>query len=374
MRKYRNQIFIGLIIVVGIYIVILLFAESQGYFSQSEGILEQLSRFSWPLIPVLILAQTLVIIFRFVEWHYYLGVIGARRKLSLLDSVAIFVSMFTMVVSPGKAAEVLKSVLLKAKTAVPIVRSAPIVIAERVVDGLAVILIMVLTLLIGGKQLSLGTYNGVDYNLLSRTIIFSSALVIAAGLIIIQIKSLAYFCLNLLTHVPLVRRAYQPLVGFYESSRQIFSLRHVVPMTIVGSGVYLSSSLGFVVILYGFGLEITTQLLLQAMFIVGIASAVGALSFVPNGAGVTEISNIGMLLALVAPLNPEMTPAVAAAAALMQGFFHKWFRVLVGLGVAIIFRKRLFDENLQAVLMDYEAHKQKKKRETPPLEGHPLSL
>ena len=77
---------------------------------------------------------------RFLKWHYYLGVIGVRR-IGVLDSLALFVGGFTLVVSPGKAAEVLKSVVLKQMTGTPICRSAPVVLAERLTDGLAMLLL-----------------------------------------------------------------------------------------------------------------------------------------------------------------------------------------------------------------------------------------
>jgi len=126
---------------------------------------------------------------------------------------------------------------------------------------------------------------------------------------------------------------------------------------VLGMGVYMSSTVGFVLVLWGFGLDISWELFLQAAFIVGVASAIGALSFVPNGAGVTEISNAAMLTAIVAPVNPVMTPAIAGAAALIQGFFHKWFRVLVGLGVAFVYRKRLFTSELEDEIAQMEAEK-----------------
>ena len=368
MRKYRNQIFFGILIALAIYIGLLLLVDNQGRL-ETDGILEHIRNFPIWLIVPLIFFQTLVIFFRFIEWHYYLGVIEARDRISVADSLVIFVATFTMVVSPGKAAELVKVVLLKMKTSdstsedeklkngVPIARSAPIVIAERVVDGIAVIILMVVTLLVADDRLNLGTYNGIDYGLLSRTLIYSSAGIILTGLIVIQIKPLAYFFLNILKHLPLVSRIHQPLVDFYESSREIFALKHVILMSIVGVGVYTSSAAGFIAVLYGFGLEITWQLILQALFIVGVASAIGALSFVPNGAGVTEISNTGMLLALVAPIQPIVTLSLAAAAALIQGFFHKWFRVLVGLAVAFIFHRRLFGEELEAELAAVEQEK-----------------
>jgi uncharacterized protein (TIRG00374 family) len=340
MRRYRNQIITGLAIAVAIYIVLLIVLDNSGQFS--EGVWTHLRRFPLWLVPVLMLTQISAGMFRFLEWHYYLGVIDARDKISLKDSAIIFTAAFTMVVSPGKVAEVLKSVLLKMKTGVPVARSAPVVLAERVVDGLAVVVTLVLTLIIAGDRLDLGSYRGV-----SEGIIYSSAALLAFGLIVVQIAPLAYFFLRLVAYVPLIKRLHEPLTEFYESSREIFKLKHVIPTTLLGMGVYLSSTVGFVLVLYGFGLEISWTLFMQAAFMVGVASAIGALSFVPNGAGVTEVSNAAMLTAIVAPVHPVLTPGAAAAAALIQGFFHKWFRVLVGMLVAFIYRERLFTSELE---------------------------
>ncbi|MCA9889863.1 MAG: flippase-like domain-containing protein [Anaerolineae bacterium] len=356
LKKYRNQIIFGLIGALAIYVVILLIADNQLRL-ETDGIGETLARFNVLMLLPLIGLQLVVMFFRWVEWHYYLGVVGARQKLSLLDSVLIQIAGFVLVVSPGKAGELLKAVPVKAKTGIPIARVAPVILAERIIDGMAVIVILTVTLLLAGDNLNLGTYNGIDYDLISRTIIFSSAALLAGGMIVVQIEPLARFCLNLLKHVPVLNRLYNSLTLFYASSKEIFSLRHVVPMVGVGVFVYIPSVFGLFLVLLGFGFDPSWALLLKAGFIVGVSSAIGALSFVPNGAGVTEISNAGMLLAFVAPDHPELTPVMAAAIALVQGLFHKWFRVIVGLAVLLIFRDRLLGENFDAAMEDLETYR-----------------
>lgn len=351
-RKYRNQIFLGVMLILGIYIALLLLLDNGGQLTDAEGVLNHLQNFPIAYLIPVIICQSFVILFRFIEWHYYIGVIGAKGKINAVDSAVIHISGFTMVVSPGKAAEVLKSVFLKAKTGIPIARSAPVVIAERIVDGIAVIVIMVITLVLAGDDLYLGDYDGV-----SRLIIFSSSVLIIAGLIVIQIQPLAYFFLNLIGRLPLIQRLHDPLVKFYESSREIFKLKHVIPMSLMGVGVYTASSVGFMIILLGLGFDFSWQLFLQTTFILGVTSAVAALSFVPNGAGVAEASNTVMLTGIIGAANPLMTLAIATTAAIIQGFFHKWFRVIVGLATALIFRKRLFDENLEHELISYEENK-----------------
>lgn len=347
MQKYRNRIIVGGLIALVIYVGLLLLLDNEGRFTQDVA--AALTSYPWIMLIPMALLQVIANFFRFLEWHYYLGVIDVRRKISLADSAIIFVSGFTMTVSPGKAAELLKAVFLKMKTDVPIARSAPIVVAERLVDGLAVNVILTMTLIILGERLDLGSY----YDL-SRLIVFSSAGLLIFALIAVQIRPLANLCLNIIARLPLIRRAHNWFVHLYESSREIFQLRHIIPTTMMGVGVYFFTSLCFALIVVLFGIEFTPTLFLQLLFIVGVSSAIGALSFVPNGAGVTEITNAAMLLAIVAPANPAMTVGVASAAALLQGFFHKWFRVLVGVVVMVVFRNRLFSGDLEGEIASAE--------------------
>jgi glycosyltransferase 2 family protein len=352
MRKYRKQIIIGLAIALAIYIILLIFLDSGKQFD--EDVLDAIMDFPIWLVLILCLTQISAGIFRFFEWHYYLGVIDARDKISLKDSVIIFVASFTMVVSPGKAAEALKSVLLKMKTDVPVAVSVPIVLAERIVDGLAVVVTLTVALLIASTDLQLDNLPAPLTTQVIQGIVFMSAALIAGGLIVVQIAPLAYFCLDIVNRILVFKRLHQPLIDFYESSREIFKLKHIIPTTLMGIGVYLSSTGTFLLILWGFDLHISWTLFFQVLFIVGVASAIGALSFVPNGAGVTEVSNLAMLTAIIGPSNPELTASVAAAAALMQGFFHKWFRVVVGMAVAFVYRERLFTSELDSELAAIE--------------------
>lgn len=348
MQKYRNQLVAGAAITFTIYIGLLIVADTSDQFG--DGILQVIGQFPLWLVPVLMLTQISAGFFRFLEWHYYLGVIDARDKITLKNSVIIFVSAFTMAVSPGKVAELLKSVFLKLKTGVLIATSAPIVIAERVVDALAVVITLVLTLLLASDLLGLDNLPEPLTLSVIRGIIYTAAGLLLGGLIVVQIHPLAYFVLRIIGMIPVINRLHAPLTEFYESSYEIFKLRHVIPTTIMGLGVYASSTVGFVLILWGFGLTITATLIAQVALIVGVVSAIGALSFTPNGAGVTEVSNLLLLNALIAPSHPELTPAVAGATALMQGFFHKWFRVIVGMGVAFIYRRQLFTVELDTEL------------------------
>jgi uncharacterized membrane protein YbhN (UPF0104 family) len=340
MQKFQNRILAGLVIALLIYVVLLLVLDNQGQVTTEMA--AAFAGYPWSWLVLVAALHVLAGVFRFLEWQYFLGVIGARRLISVADSAIIMTFGFTMVVSPGKAAELLKAVFLKIKTGVPVSRSAPVILAERVVDGLAVITILTLVLLTAGDRLNLG-----EFLPTAQTIIVASAALIGFGLIVVQIRPLAAFFLNVLAHLPLIKRAHGWFTELYESSREIFSLRHVIPTVFIGVGVYLSSGFGLIAVLMSFGIDVGLTEALQALFIVGISAAIGALSFVPNGAGVTEVTGAALLMGIMAPNHPELTLGMAAAIALLDGFFHKWFRVVVGLVVGVIFRKRLFTSGLQ---------------------------
>jgi uncharacterized membrane protein YbhN (UPF0104 family) len=339
MQKYQNRILAGLVIALLIYVVILLVIDNQGQLTGEMA--AAFAGYPWLWLVVIAGLHVMAGVFRFLEWQYFLGVIGARRLISLADSAIIMTFGFTMVVSPGKAAELLKAVFLKIKTGVPVSRSAPVIVAERVVDGLAVIVILTVILLANGDRLNLG-----DFLPTAQAIITFSAALIVFGLVVIQIRPLAGFFLDVLARLPLIKRAHGWFRELYESSREIFSLRHVIPTVIMGVGVYLSSGFGLVAVLLSFGIDVGVTEVLQALFIVGITAAIGALSFVPNGAGVTEVTGAALLMSIMAPNHPEITLGMAAAVALLDSFFHKWFRVVVGLITGLIFRKRLFTPGL----------------------------
>lgn len=347
MRKYRNRIFIGLAVGFVIYVGLLLLINT-------EALVAQLQVFPWVLLIPVILLKFVAWFFRFLQWHYFLGVIEARDKIALFDSAVLFISGFSMAVSPGKVAEVLKAVILKTKTGTPIAAGTSVVIAERVVDGLAVIILAFVALLIGGDSINLGSFGA---------LIYLSAGLLLAGLVAVRIRPLAYFVLDLVRRLPLLRRMHGALVQFYESSFEIFRPRHLLPTTAFGMAAALGDAVGFVIILAGFGLEPTWTLLLQAVVIICLSSAIGALSGVPNGAGITEVSVSALLMVVAAPQNPALTASVAAAAALIEGFFHKWFRVFVGLAVAVIFRRRLFPPAVEAEIGALERQRDQARRQ-----------
>ncbi|MEX0750536.1 MAG: lysylphosphatidylglycerol synthase transmembrane domain-containing protein, partial [Dehalococcoidia bacterium] len=99
-----------------------------------------LADFRWELMPLVLLIAAGNYVLRWVKWHYYLRRIG-ETSVPRLDSFLIFMSGLGMVVTPAKVGEWLKCYLLKDKYGTPVMRSTPILFAERLTDALALMLL-----------------------------------------------------------------------------------------------------------------------------------------------------------------------------------------------------------------------------------------
>lgn len=278
-----------------------------------------LARFRWQYLPLALGLTLLNYALRWVKWDYYLGQIGAA-VVSRGDSLIIFVSGFTMVMTPGKVGEFLKAYLLRQTNDVPISRSAPIVLAERLTDGLAMILL---------ASAGLVTYR---YGWQVMVFILATMMTIVA---LVQYRPLALRLLGWGEGLPLVSRFVHSLHQFYESSYQLLSLKNLLIAVGLGLISWGGECVALYFVLVGLGFAGTPLLLLQASFALASSTVLGAVSFLPGGLGVTDASLTGFLLLLM-----ETTKDLAVAATLLIRFCTLWFGVALGLITLLIFRKR----------------------------------
>jgi len=96
-----------------------------------------LARFRWEYLPAILALTLFNYICRFFKWQYYLK----RLKIDVpwVKSFLIFISGLSMAITPGKVGELLKCYLLKRSTGEPISRTSPIVMSERLTDGIAML-------------------------------------------------------------------------------------------------------------------------------------------------------------------------------------------------------------------------------------------
>lgn len=275
--------------------------------------------FHWQYLPLILVFTLCNYLLRFVKWQYYLRLIGAGN-ITWGTSFLVFFSGLSMTVTPGKIGEWLKSFLLREVNGTPVAASAPIVVAERLSDGMALVLL-------GAVGLVMYAY--------AWQILFLIFLICVAVLVIVQWRSLALRLLAFGERLPLVSRRVDALHRFYENSYVLLRTRSLLLAIGIGLISWFGECVAFFFVLAGLGLPLSPLLLVQAMFILAASTLIASVVFVPGGLAVAEGSITGMLLLLAVTAEP----AIAAAATLLIRLCTLWFGVAVGVVALFLYTR-----------------------------------
>lgn len=271
-----------------------------GLYADFDDLRAALGEFRWALFPLALALTFVNYVVRFWRWQIYLRRLAIEVPTS--RSFWIFFAGQTMTLSPAKVGEVVKSVLLKRSFGVPIRRSAPIVLAERITDGLGVVLIAAVA---GG--LAAGSWE-----LIAVTVAGAALLVLAVRL-------------------PFLDR-FGPVAEARAAASELLGAGLLAGMTLVSAAAWFCECLAAYVCVRGLDLDVS---LADVSVAFSVASLAGALSFIPGGLGVTEAGFTGLLRVLA-----DVPRAPAAAATVLTRLATLWFAVALGL-VALAVDQRL---------------------------------
>lgn len=279
---------------------------------------DRIGRFSWWTFAVAIGLSVANYTVRYLRWALYLRFCAITVPTA--SRVGVFVAGLSLAITPGKVGELVKSYLLRELHAVPITRSAPIVIAERVTD---------LTALVVLAGIGVGIYG------VAVTATISAAAVIALGLLILAWPRFAHAMIRAITRPRFTARFRDRLFEIYDGIAALCRPVRLAAATAIGGVGWLGECVGFALIVHGFpGASIDLGI---AILIYAVTTIVGALSFLPGGLGITEGA---MTLLLVQSAHGLDTPTAVAAAVLCR-IATLWFGVVVGLGGMAWTRRRI---------------------------------
>ena len=128
----RRKILYSLVFALLIYIGLALWSD----WGQVSAALAQ---FPWQWLPVVLGLTAINYSGRLLRWHWYLRRLGTPIRLR--DSARVFGVGMLMVMTPGKAGEFLKSYMVRNVAGTPMSKTAPIILAERLTDGAAMLLL-----------------------------------------------------------------------------------------------------------------------------------------------------------------------------------------------------------------------------------------
>jgi len=183
----------------------------------------------------------------------------------VLRSLTIFTAGLTMTISPAKLGEVLKSGLLRRSFGVPVSRSAPIVVVERITDALGVVVLAAA----GGAGAA------------SRWPLVAVALVGSLGLVV-------------LLRTALLDR-FERLRAGRAAAAELLGAGMLAATTAISAVSWFFECLAAWVCVRGLGLDVS---LADTVVVFSLGSLAGALSFLPGGIGIAETSMTGLFRVL----------------------------------------------------------------------------
>jgi uncharacterized protein (TIRG00374 family) len=315
LKNLRNKLILSLLL--GMLVIVGFMA-----YGDFSDIWTRLGDFRWELLPILLFLSLANYLIRFVKWHFYLNHIGIH-DVPKSDSFLAFFSGLGMVITPGKMGEWLKSYLLQEMRGIPFLRTAPILIAERFTDAVALLLLAVAGLIMFGE---------------AWEIFIAVAVLSVLAVVVARHRPTMRAILHVAERAPLISRFARQLEDFYESTYILFSPWSLIFTIALSLVSWAGEALAFYLVLVGLGYDGSWTLLVQAAFILPIATLAGAVVLIaPGGLGIAEGGITGLLQVIV----EGMTKSTATLAALIIRFTTLWFGVIVGLITFAFVTRRL---------------------------------
>lgn len=275
-------------------------------FSDYHKTIELISSISMKWLWLIIISVLFNYLLRFLKWQYFLKLL--RLEVPLKLSLWVFFSAFTMVLSPAKLGELVKSMLLKSRLNIPLAETAPIVLAERVTDLLGMLLLCI----IGFSQTSFG-----------GNAILSVGLLILAGTWAITQDWFWNLIQKLINRFYSLRKLSNPAKTLQNSTKNLLSLKSLVLTVPLSTLSWAGEGVALYLIFRATGLDLP-GLLGLSIFAHAFSSIAGAVSFLPGGLLVAE----GAMGALF--IYAQIPNESAVTATFLIRVLTLWFAVVLG--------------------------------------------
>ena len=261
--------------------------------------------FSWGYLPALLGLAFANYVLRFFKWHYYLSCLGVH--IGRGDSFAVFLAGLTMSVTPGKFGEVLKAYLVKQLDDTPVSCTAPIVLAERFTDFLALVVLAAAGVLVLGYG--------------AKVLVLSVAILLFL-FVLIGYRAFWVKLMGMLSRFPRWATVAGRLSVAYESIAEMMGGKNLLVATALSIPAWFCECYGLYLALKGLSVSVPV---FDASFVYAFSTIVGALTMLPGGLVVTEGSMTGALVFLL-----DTPRHLAVAATFIVRICTLWFAVAVG--------------------------------------------
>jgi uncharacterized protein (TIRG00374 family) len=308
-RKFEREIIFAFVL--GLVISSLL-----AFWGDFKQTVNQILSFNWWLAPIVLALTCFNYSLRFLRWHLFLKKVGLRHKLGIKKSALVFLSGLPLTLTPGKTGEVLKAYFLKRVVGDHLSRTIPVVVIERLTDGLGALLL-----------LSFGFYSYRFGWLAFLFALFSCSLFIFLIYHDQFWKLLAKLLERRGRDRPLLEGMEQKLTDFRKVILELIGWKNLAAATLLAAIAWFAEAIGFALIITSIAnYTMSLAVLSQAVFIFCLVSILGFVSFLPGGLGVAEGGFVGILI-----LNLGLSRSQAVASTILLRLLTLWWGVGIGL-------------------------------------------
>ncbi len=272
---------------------------------ERHELVEAARTFNWWLLPLALALALTNYFVRAIRWHWYLRYLDI--PLSLGESFAIFLIGLMLSVTPGKAGELFKAYLARLARGIPMSRTAPVVVVERLTD-------LTGTLVLATSGLAVVQVRG--------WMIAVLWLILGAGLYTLANRTWMGFLISIASRI-IPPSFVAPIQRTYDSLAALLNPLCLLGGTLLASAAWFAECISMLVILRGFGIQVDW---IEATFVYTFATLAGAvLFFLPGGIGGTEATMVTMLREIC-----RVPTAVASLATVLTRMVTLWFAAAIG--------------------------------------------
>ncbi|CAN5507089.1 lysylphosphatidylglycerol synthase transmembrane domain-containing protein [soil metagenome] len=310
-KKYKKKILLSAVFGALVFLGFSIYADF-------DKLLSSLGKFNWYYFPLILAISFLNYVCRFYKWEYYRKIIGVNIKTG--RSFLIFLSAFVMSVTPGKMGEVLKCYMVKDETGIPVSKTAPVIVAERLTDFISIVIICIA----GAYVFNYG-----------QAFILISGIVFISGALLLSSRRISLKFINALERINFISKYIHKIHESYDSIYKLVQIKELLVASLISLVAWSFECFGFYLVLMIFSSTTHVDVsFLSAFFIYGFSTLVGAIAMLPGGLGATEATITGLLVLLKIPKDVSVASTIIIRVATL------WFAVIIGVIAVMIYHKK----------------------------------
>lgn len=307
-RKVTRSLAIGAFVALAVYVAF-------AFYLDLSKLTHEVERVSLHAVALALGLATLSFVLRFARWHYLLRELGVQPALG--DSALIFTSGLGLSITPGKVGELLKVFMMKQATGASATVTAPVVLAERIGDLFALLLLAACALASGPAGLMLG---------------LAAVMAVGIGSFVLSSQRMAAALIDLACKLPFLRGWRERLLAASSTFAVMFAPQRFLISLALGCAAWLIHCLAFAAIandMIAGGFSLHASILANAAPLL-----IGAAAMVPGGLGVAELSMAGVIIAF----SKHTSQATAGAVTFVVRLTTLWWAVALGVCALIAWR------------------------------------